>query len=71
MHGFALNVNPDMTYWEGIIGCGLEGLPVTCLADQLDPVPGVETVAQAVINAFGVIYQYQMIESANGLASTV
>jgi lipoyl(octanoyl) transferase len=22
-HGFALNVNPDMSYWNGIIGCGL------------------------------------------------
>jgi lipoate-protein ligase B len=23
-HGFALNVNPDMSYWDGIIGCGLK-----------------------------------------------
>jgi lipoate-protein ligase B len=21
-HGFALNVDPDMTYWDGIIACG-------------------------------------------------
>ena len=24
-HGFALNVDPDMNYWQGIIPCGLDG----------------------------------------------
>ena len=26
-HGFALNVNPDMEYWDGIIACGLQDEP--------------------------------------------
>jgi len=30
-HGFALNVDPDMSYWGGIIACGLEGAAVTSL----------------------------------------
>lgn len=42
-HGFALNVNPDMSYWEGIIPCGLTE-PVISLADLLDPVPSMDEV---------------------------
>src|SRR5689334_18075435 len=37
-HGFALNVNPDMEYWDGIIPCGLQNEPVVSLADLLSPV---------------------------------
>jgi lipoate-protein ligase B len=67
-HGFALNVNPDMTYWEGIIGCGLNGYPVASLADLLDPLPAMEQVIQAVSVAFGEEFGYEIIfqQSAPG-----
>ena len=61
-HGFALNVNPDMSYWEGIIGCGLAGYRVTCLANILDPVPTMLTVTEAVMRAFAEIYQFEINE---------
>ncbi len=60
-HGFALNVNPDMEYWQGIIGCGLVGYPVTSLAELLGAPPAMAAVQQAVIRAFGLVYQYQMV----------
>ena len=50
-HGFALNVNPDMDYWDGIIACGLNE-PVVSLADLLDPVPAMEDVKTGIANAF-------------------
>jgi lipoyl(octanoyl) transferase len=50
-HGFALNVNPDMDYWDGIIACGLSE-PVVALADLLEPAPAMEQVKEAVIAAF-------------------
>jgi len=50
-HGFALNVNPDMEYWEGIIACGLSE-PVTSLAEILDPNPSMAQVHRAVVSAF-------------------
>jgi len=50
-HGFALNVNPDMEYWDGIIACGLSE-PVVSLADLLAPVPSMEKVKGEVANAF-------------------
>ncbi|MBI5298248.1 MAG: lipoyl(octanoyl) transferase [Chloroflexi bacterium] len=51
-HGFALSVNPDMTYWDGIIACGLAGEPVVSLEDLLSPLPSMERVKQEVIHAF-------------------
>ena len=59
-HGFALNVNPDMSYWEGIIGCGLEDYQETSLAELLSPPPTVESVMQGVIAAFGEEFDYTM-----------
>jgi lipoyl(octanoyl) transferase len=55
-HGFALNVNPDMEYWNGIIACGLQGEPLVSLADLLDPVPAMEHVKQAVAKAFADVF---------------
>lgn len=50
-HGFALNVNPDMEYWNGIIPCGLTE-PVVSLADLLDPPPSMQDVKEKIKNAF-------------------
>ncbi len=47
MHGFALNVAPDMRYWGYIVPCGIPDKRVTSLADEgLDV--GMEQVADAV-----------------------
>jgi lipoyl(octanoyl) transferase len=51
-HGFALNVAPDMSFWNGIIGCGLAGYSVTSLANLLAIPPAMPQVIQAVIAAF-------------------
>jgi lipoate-protein ligase B len=59
-HGFALNVNPDMSYWDGIIACGLADEPVAALSDLLDPVPEMEKVKQEVVSAFGEVFGYEM-----------
>lgn len=32
-HGFALNVNPDLSAFEAIVPCGIQGRPVTRLCD--------------------------------------
>jgi lipoyl(octanoyl) transferase len=62
-HGFALNVNPDMSYWDGIIACGLADEPVASLADLLEPVPGIDRVKQEVISAFGEVFGYEFLAS--------
>ena len=55
-HGFALNVNPDMEYWDGIIACGLSE-PVVSLADLLEPVPAMARVKEEIISAFREVFQ--------------
>jgi lipoate-protein ligase B len=50
-HGFALNVAPDMEYFDGIVACGLSE-PVASLADLLSPVPTMERVKAEVTAAF-------------------
>jgi lipoyl(octanoyl) transferase len=56
-HGFALNVAPDMSYWNGIIGCGLAGHSITSLAGILPEPPSIPEVIQAVITAFEQVFQ--------------
>jgi lipoate-protein ligase B len=59
-HGFALNVNPDMEYWEGIIACGLQDEPVVSLADLFPEPPTMDRVKQEVVGAFAEIFSYEM-----------
>jgi lipoate-protein ligase B len=61
-HGFALNVNPDMSYWQGIIGCGLVGYPVTSLAEILQPTAKMDTVTEIVVSSFAHTYKYRIVE---------
>jgi lipoate-protein ligase B len=59
-HGFALNVNPDMSYWDGIIACGLQDEPVVSLADLFPEPPSMGRVKQKVVLAFGEVFGYEL-----------
>src|SRR6185503_1626816 len=48
-HGFALNVNPNMEYWDGIIACGLQDEPVVSLADLFVEPPNMDRVKMEVV----------------------
>ncbi|WP_282043552.1 lipoyl(octanoyl) transferase LipB [Winogradskyella flava] len=45
MHGFALNVNADLGYFDNIIPCGIRGKAVTSLNNEL----GVDKIDEAVV----------------------
>jgi lipoate-protein ligase B len=62
-HGFALNVNPDMDYWEGIIACGLQDEPVVSLADLFPQPPSMDRVKEEVVKAFGEVFGYETIRA--------
>jgi lipoate-protein ligase B len=50
-----------MSYWEGIVGCGLKDYPVTSLAKLLDPVPAMDQVIEAVIAAFEEVFEMRRL----------
>jgi lipoyl(octanoyl) transferase len=64
-HGFALNVDPDMSYWEGIVPCGLTEYPMVSLAELLDPPPSMPAVMAAVVGGFEKAFGLTMIKPAS------
>ena len=40
-HGFSLNVNCDLSYYEGIVPCGIEGCEVTTIERETGATPDV------------------------------
>ena len=56
-HGFALNVNPNMDYWDGIIACGLQDELVVSIADLFAETPSMERVKQEIVSAFEEVFQ--------------
>jgi lipoate-protein ligase B len=63
-HGFALNVSPEMDYWDGIVACGLVDDPVVSLEQLLDPVPPMDRVRREVAQAFGEVFAMQMVAAS-------
>jgi lipoate-protein ligase B len=61
-HGFALNVDPQMEYFDGIIPCGLAGHAALALADVFTLVPSMNAVKREVLRAFGETFDYEMVE---------
>ena len=44
MHGFSINVNTDLSYYSGIIPCGIFNYGVTSMKDQLYDLQDIEAV---------------------------
>ena len=65
-HGFALNVNPDMTYWEGIVPCGLEGVEMTSMAKLMKKSVELDTLREVLVQCFGDLFEREMTIISNG-----
>jgi lipoyl(octanoyl) transferase len=60
-HGFALNVNTDLSYFDLIIPCGLANKPVTSMALEEGIEISMEKVAQSVTRNFGTVFHGQIL----------
>jgi lipoyl(octanoyl) transferase len=60
-HGFALNVNTDLSYFELIIPCGIAAKPVTSLEHELGRQISPQDVAHSISRNFGVVFESQIL----------
>jgi lipoyl(octanoyl) transferase len=59
-HGFALNVNPDLSYFNLIIPCGITK-PVTSMQQELGHPLDLNSVAASISRNFGTVFSSQML----------
>lgn len=63
MHGFALNVNNDLSFFDYIVPCGINDRQVTSLAKELGHPIDKEEVKQKIIDHFSRIFKAELIRS--------
>ena len=63
MHGFALNVNANLGYFDNIIPCGIKGKAVTSMHVELAKEVNETAVKEKIVKHFAVLFEAQMITS--------
>jgi lipoyl(octanoyl) transferase len=60
-HGFALNVNTDLSSFNLIIPCGIAAKPVTSMRQELGKELDLNTVAESISRNFGTVFSSQIL----------
>ena len=60
-HGFALNVNTDLSYFNLIIPCGITTKPVTSMRQELGKPLDLNAVAESISRNFGTVFSSQIL----------
>ena len=61
MHGFAFNVNTDLSYFDYIVPCGIQGKGVTSLAQELKKQVDEQEVKDRLLKHFTEVFEAEII----------
>ena len=59
-HGFALNVDPDLAHFGGIVACGMPDVRMTSIALETGQAPALATVAERFVERFAARFGREM-----------
>ena len=62
MHGFALNVNTDLTYYDSIIPCGIFDYGITSMEHILGNEQEMNEVKKVLVSVFSDVFQPKEVE---------
>ncbi|MEN8857177.1 MAG: lipoyl(octanoyl) transferase LipB [Flavobacteriaceae bacterium] len=63
MHGFALNVNTDLGYFDNIIPCGIRGKAVASMESELNQKISLEEVKEKILTHFTELFEVEKFVS--------
>lgn len=61
MHGFALNVNTDLSYFDYIVPCGIQGKGVTSLSQELNRKIDEQAVKEKIVKHFHAVFETELL----------
>ena len=68
MHGYALNVNTDLSYFEHIIPCGIRDKEVTSMAREVGEQVDFNLVKQLLLKEFAEVFNVEVIAEQIAMA---
>ena len=61
LHGFALNVCPNMLHWSLIVPCGITDASVTSMAVEMRSAPPMSVVRQHLVSHFETLFDLKLV----------
>ena len=69
MHGFSLNVNNDVSPFNHITPCGIQGVRITSVQELLNTSVNMQEVYAKLANYYSDVFQIQMVPIENEIIS--